>query len=326
MHFLQSKYWKESKRNLGNEIFEVGEYFFHITTLPFGIKIGYMPRPDLNKIDWKLLNYTAKKAGCVFVTIDPINEKPVNNIPLAKDGIPSNFQIEPGTPIHLQENIVLDLTKSDEQLLADMKSKHRYNLKLAQKKGVTVGISDSNDALEEFLELYQKTATRQNYHGRNEKYLRTVWETLKKLSAENNPTATIATAYFEGKPLASWFLFLHEDTIYYPYGGSSEENKNIMAPFSLVWEIIQWGKVHGFNKFDTWGIKQSSQTKQVTTKTDQESANVSDESANEPQYDGFSRFKVGFGGEHIVYEDAVDLVINSLMYRLLKLAKKFRGF
>lgn len=303
MNFLQSKFWKECKKNLGNKVYDVGEYFFHTTPLPLiGKSIGYMPRPDLNKINWDELYRVAEEAGCIYITIDPDNLKS-ENIKL-----PNTFNFEKGQPIHLQENTIIDLTKPDEDLLAAMKQKHRYNLNLSKKKGIGVEISNTNHAFAEFLQLYESTVQRQGYHGRSKEYIQTVWQTLQDFETTEPQLETIATAYYQGSPLASWFLFLFEDTIFYPYGGSSEENKNVMAPYSLVWEIIQWGKQNGYKKLDLWGIKSTGKSE-----------------VGEFVYDGYSRFKVGFGGDIIEYADSINLVIDKGYYKLLKVLLNLRN-
>jgi len=301
MHFLQSKYWREIKEKLGNKTFDAGNIWFQTTKVPFLNKyIGYVPRPTLEDIDWDLLYSKAKEAGCIYVSIDPVNTKAEQSLFYGR-----KYTIKKGTPTHLQENVVIDFSKSEEELLANMKQKHRYNLKLAQKKGVEVKIGESDEMFDEFINLYKKTVLRQKYFGRSEEYIRTVWSHLKDQKSEK-PLTLIATAYFEGTPLSSWMLFLFEDTIYYPYGGSSDEHRNVMATYLLVWEIIKYGKNNGYRYLDLWGIEQK-KGKQ-----------------NEAEYDSFSRFKLGFGGQHIVYEDTVDLVIENKLYPLVNLAQNLR--
>lgn len=315
-HFLQSQIWKECKRNLGNQIFDVDNYFFQTTKLPVGTKtIGYMPRPNLRSINYKELVEKAIEAKAIYITIDPENLK--SEIPHALDyvekkleNINPKIKVRHGKPVHLQENILLNLAKPSEELLSSMKQKHRYNLKLAAKKGVEVDIGDSDKMLEEFLQLYQETVDRKEYNGRSVEYIYTVWKTIKEYKGEDKCDVQIATAYYQNKPLASWMLFLYGDTIYYPYGGSSAEMKNIMAPYALVWAIVEWGKSKDYKWFDLWGIKSLQ--------------NPEEAEDGEPLYDSFSRFKVGFGGDKVVHADTVDIVLEPLIYKALKLVQKMR--
>ena len=299
MYFLQSKYWKEIKRKLGNKVYEIDDYFFQTTKLPFINKyVGYMPRVDLNKIDFKKVYDKAKEAKCINLVIDPINNidetVKLNNI---KDlNIITNNEVT----IHLQNNLVVDLTKTEEELLKEMKPKHRYNLKLAEKKGVDVRIENSDKSFKTFLELYNKTIERQKYHGRDDKYLKIVWDTLKEFEKKDNSNLVyIATGYYNETPVISWMLFIDKDTIYYPYGGTSDEYKNVMAPYLLVWKIIKWGKERDLKYLDLFGIE---------------------EDTNE----GYSRFKIGFGGIRIKYSDTLNLIISPLLFSIFSLAQELR--
>lgn len=307
-HFLQSRYWREIKERLGNETYDFDNYWFQTTKIPLiGKKVGYIPRIGFDQINWQNLFEQARLANCAFVSIDPIDRKEslssasgiINKIMSDNPSI----NLKKGSPTHLQENVVINLKKSVEELLASMKPKHRYNLKLSQKKGVSVVIDSNEIMFEEFLKLYSKTARRQNYFGRSETYLRTVWNYLKELESEtNSPKVFIATAYYEKIPLSSWFLITYQGVIYYPYGGSSDEYRNVMATYSLVWEIINWGMNRDFSSFDLWGIERD----------------------NSGEFDGFSRFKLGFGGEIICYEDTVDLILNKRDYYFVRLMINLR--
>lgn len=292
MNFLQSEQWLKTKQELGNKTFEVGEYFFQTTKIPYLNKyIGYMPRVDLNKLNTEELSSKAKSENCVFVTIDPENLKTdLDSLSFFKN---KGINAELGLPIHLQNTVIIDLKKSEENFLSGMKQKTRYNLKLAQKKGVKVVISNEESELALFVDLYLKTIKRQGYSGRSSNYLKTVWNNFKG-------NVFIATAYFENTPLASWFVIAYEDTLTYVYGGSSDEHKNLMAPYLLVWELSKYGKEKGFKYLDLFGIKKDLS-------------------------DGYSRFKAGFGGEIVEFSDTVDIVLDSKMYSIIKFAYKLRN-
>lgn len=314
-HFLQSQQWRDIKEKLGNKTFDAGKVWFQTTKVPALNKfIGYIPRAKLEDIDWNLLKEAGQKANCVYISIDPSDlNVDTRDLILELKGKNPKLSFSNGIPTHLIENAVIDISKSEDELLANMKQKHRYNLKLSQKNGVQFKIGSSEEMFEEFLKLYNETVKRQNYFGRSENYLRTVWG---ELGSEKRETGSfeqtgdsqqaaqtmIATVYYEGKALSSWMLFLYEDTIYYPYGGSSDEHKNVMATYTLVWELIKWGKEHNYKYLDLWGIEKDSRG----------------------EYDGFSRFKLGFGGDHIIYEDTIDFVIDKGLYSFLKVAQNLR--
>ncbi len=287
-----SKFWKEVRKNTGNKIIDVNDsLWIQCTKIPYlNMYGGYIPRADINKLNEDELREIAKSENLVFIKVDPVNAL-TSQVPL-KNIKNSQFAL----PVQYQHSAVINLEQTEEQFLEGMKSKHRYNLKIAEKNGVEVSIRDSNEALDTFLTLYKSTALRQGYTGRSEKYLRTVFETLK---AFNENLVYIATVSFEGKPISSWMLFVYEDTILYPYGGSSDENRNVMGTYKLVQEIYRWGKEKGLKYFDLFGID-----------------------AKNPE-DGYSRFKLGFGVEEIAYADSFDIVYNSFVYFFYKIWERF---
>jgi len=210
--------------------------------------------------------------------------------------------LKTGEPVHLQQTVIIDLTKSEDELLSNMKQKHRYNIKLASKKGIDVKFGRGEKDFNTFLDLYKETGKK--YSSRSEKYLKTVWNNLKQ---ENS--VIIATANFENTPLVSWMLFLFKDTILYPYGGAIEKYKNYMPGYLLVWEIIKWGKTNGFSKFDLFGINLPREYK------DEDFGSLK----------GYTRFKMGFGGSVITYFDTIELIINPLLYKIFTIFRNFRS-
>ena len=200
-------------------------------------------------------------------------------------------------PIFATQTILLDLTKSEEELLAEMKQKTRYNVRLAEKKGVVVEERDDPEALDIFLKLQKETAKRQGFFVHPDSYYSTVWEVLRPKSM-----AHLLVAKVENTPVVAWLLLKYQDTFYYPYGGSSTEFKEYMASNLMMWEAIKLGKKLGCKVFDLWGA------------TDDES---------DPWY-GFTRFKLGYGGELVSFPGAYDLILNSLLYYPFILVDKLR--
>ncbi len=293
-NFFNSQYWKEVRKRTGNKIVDVNDnLWIQCTKIPylnyFG---GYIPRADISEINFEELKEVSKRENIFFVKIDPKN----SNQDSKANFRASNFKLRTSLPVQYQHTTVINLEQSYEEFLASLKSKHRYNLKVAEKNGVSVEISDSNEALDTFLDLYKKTTLRQGYTGRSAEYLKTVFETLKEF---NKDLVYIATAKFEGRAVSSWMLVLYEDTIIYPYGGSSDENRNVMATYKLVSEIFNWGKSKGKKYFDMFGID-----------------------AKNPE-DGYSRFKLGFGGEYVTFADTKDIVFNKFIYFFYKIWEKF---
>ncbi len=287
-HIVQSPEWGEVKTKIGTPAVLVGEIQFTLHKVPFlPFNVGYCPKVETEKIDWEQLKTVAKEHRCIFVKFEP--NQPFNHLTIQP--------LRPSKPIFATQTILLDLTKSEEEFLADMKQKTRYNVRLAQKKGVVVEERDDPEALEIFLKLQKETAQRQGFFVHPDSYYRTVWEVLRP-----KDMAHLLVAKVENTPVVAWLLLKYGETFYYPYGGSSTEFKNYMPSNLMMWEAIKLGKRLGCKVFDLWGA------------TDDES---------DPWY-GFTRFKLGYGGELTTFPSAYDLVLNPLLYYPFILADKLR--
>ncbi len=214
-------------------------------------------------------------------------------------------------PLFTKYSFVLDLTKSEEEILKNMHPKARYNIRVAEKHGVEVVEDNSKEAFEEYLRLSDETTKRQKFYAHTEKYHRQMWETLKAPQMANgkwqmaNLTAHLLVAKYQGKILTSWILFVFKDTLYYPYGASSSENREVMSSNLVMWEAIRYGKKLGLKKFDMWG------------------ALGPDPDRKDPWY-GFHNFKEKYGPRHVEFVGSYDLVINPAMYEIYKITDKLR--
>ena len=171
--------------------------------------------------------------------------------------------------------IYVDLLKKNEEILADMKPKTRYNIGLAYKKGVVVKSSDIEN-IDIWYKLYKETAKRNNILVNDIKYFTAV------LSARTNDVRSPAEvklliAEYKNQPLAAMFLIITGNRGTYLYGASSSENRNLMATYALQWEAIKISKASGCSEYDMFGVSPNPDP-------------------NHPLY-GLYRFKTGFGGE-----------------------------
>lgn len=299
MHFLQTEQWKKAKELSGNQFVKIDGVYLQLTKAPLGFNIGYLPRVDLNKINVDRLIEEGIKNNCIYIKVDPANSHSEISTLNHFNSI-HNYKVVLSEPIHIQNNLVLDLTLSQEQLLAGFKQKHRYNLKVAQKHGVEVSVEHSDKAFETFYSLFEDTVKRQSYHGRSKSYLRNVFDSFGN-------DAVIFTAYLNSEPLVSWFVIQFNDTLYYVYGGSSDAHRNVMAPYAVAWSIIEYGKQHGYKYLDFFGITPDK---------------GKDPLAEDSYTEGYSRFKIGFGGKIVRYADTVDIVLKPTIYSALKLIGK----
>jgi lipid II:glycine glycyltransferase (peptidoglycan interpeptide bridge formation enzyme) len=226
---------------------------------------------------------------------------------------PTNCNLQPSSHIQPGSTLLLDLTKNEEQLQTEMHPKTRYNIRVANKHGVLVktGSNIAGPETEEILSLITKTTERQAYKGHSLSYYRNFCTFFSEsVSRENSldemskPAVTrmqvryYAASYQEN--LLSGGLFVDfGKTRTYLYGGSNDAQKNIMAPYALHWHAIKDAKQGGMGLYDFGGLETSSGATP-----------------------GFARFKLGFGGEQIIYPKPVDTYWNKLKYSTYKIAKK----
>ncbi len=296
-HPLQSPAWGEFRKAMGIEVVQTHGWqltFHKIPYTPFNI--GYFPKGPLpTRAMLATLAILGRKKNAIFIQLElnaTVNFKfQISNFKLLR---PSHH------PLFTKYTFVLDLTKSEDELLKNMHSKTRYNIKIAQKHGVTIKQDDSSRAFGAYLTLTRQTTSRQGFYAHNELYHRTMWKILSKAGI-----AKLWTATYQGKILAAWIIFCWKDTIYYPYGASSREHREVMAPNLLLWEIARWGKREGYKQFDLWGSLGPNPDEQ------------------DPWY-GFHRFKEGYGPKLVEYVGSYDLVLNSTLYKLYILADKLR--
>lgn len=298
-HFLQTEYWAKVREKHGHIPYWVNNTLVLVKKLPSPWKsFGYIPQPDYLTINFDDLKKFAKEKNLSHIQIDPDNLIPDDEPGNGRGRVPNIKQATAKTDeLYLRHSLLLDLTKSEEELLADMKKKHRYNIKVAEQRGVDVLIRDDEEALDIAIDLILSNAKKQKYFARDVQYYKDLYSVLKP-----EGKIQIALAKYQNKYLVGWILFVHGDTIYYPYGGSSELHRDVMPAYKLVWGIMRWGKQNGYKKLDLWGIEPK------------------DIESNQ----GFSRFKVGFGGTIVNYQPSFDVIYQPIFYWAFKAANKGR--
>ncbi len=299
-HILQSHEWGEFKRRHGwrpvRLVIErddvpagVGQFLIYHT--PTTGNLMYCPRGPW--IDWDDeqavrtffggVRTVAEREGVHTVKIEPevleANER-IRSL-LADIG----FRRSRYTP-QFKTTMVVDLARSEDELLAAMKSKTRYNIRLAARKGVTVEEDNSLRAREMFYRMHEETAERDGFRLRGRDYYFDCWQAM--YDAER---AHLFLAKHEGDALAGMLIFTLGDKYWYQYGASSSEKRNLMPMYLLQWEVMRWAKARGFAYYDMVAIP-----------------NPDNLNESDPMW-GLYRFKSGFGGEVREFTGALDLTI-----------------
>jgi lipid II:glycine glycyltransferase (peptidoglycan interpeptide bridge formation enzyme) len=288
-HPLQTSAWAEFRRKWGNEVFETKYGILTLHKLPFtSYKIGmFIKSFTPTEAVLNDLHILGKQKKLVFIKLEPNIPKSPKLVDLMESS-----NAVPGKTLFTPTTFWIDLTPSEESLMKSFSSKTRYNIRLAEKKGVTVKEDNSDAAFERYLDLTRETINRQGFYAHSEKYHRLMWEVLKKAGI-----AHLMTATYQGEIITTWILFAWKKFLYYPYGASTVEHKEVMANNLMMWEAIKFGKKLGLTTFDLWGREEGK---------------------------GFTKFKEGYNPKVIEFLGTWDLVINKPLYMIYKIAEWVR--
>jgi len=272
--FLQSKKWEDFQHSIGRKTFRINDILIIKLPLKAGFSYLYCPKgpKDINNDFLQQIKKLAKKEKSVFIRCEPIT--------LSKNKFIKTKDIQPAC------TSFLNLENTEETLLKEMKQKTRYNIKLAEKKGVKIKKQTSTLDLQIFYNLLQETYKRQGIKTHPKVY-------YKKLATFND----IFIAYYNNKAVAGAMVNFDNQTATYLHGGSIQEHKEVMAPYLLHWDIIKEAKKMGYKYYDWWGV-------------------------DEKKWPGITKFKNGFGGEIVCTPGTVDISINKILYILYKYARK----
>jgi lipid II:glycine glycyltransferase (peptidoglycan interpeptide bridge formation enzyme) len=192
--------------------------------------------------------------------------------------------------IQFRNTMILDLNDSEEAILAGMKQKTRYNIRLASRRGVTVRKGGSED-LELLYQMYAETAVRDRFTIRDPAYYKDAWGTFF-----DNQMAQPFIADVNGNPIAGIIVFRFGSVATYMYGMSSSLHREKMPNHLLQWEAIKWAMSKGCNTYDFWGAP--------------------DDLVKEDRMWGVYRFKSGFGAKFLRLIGAWDFPARPTLYLL----------
>jgi lipid II:glycine glycyltransferase (peptidoglycan interpeptide bridge formation enzyme) len=293
-HLLQLGEWGELKKNFGWKPVriiqnEVGAQIL-FRRLPLGLTIGYMPKPVVSEQFWQEVDFVCKKNYAIFLKIEPDSwseEFILHN---------SSFILSPHN-IQPPRTITISIKEDEEKILAKMKPKCRYNIRLAEKKGITVRAWDDIPA---FHEMMTVTGGRDNFGVHSLEYYQRAYELFHPKG-----TCELLVAEYEGNPLASLMVFANGKRAWYVYGASNDHERNRMPTYLLQWQAIRWAKARGCDEYDLWGVPDENE----------ETLEANFESRQDGLW-GVYRFKRGFGGQLKRAAQALDRVYNPLLYWL----------
>jgi peptidoglycan pentaglycine glycine transferase (the first glycine) len=233
-----------------------------IAQLP--LRVGYIPKGPV--VDWEddeavdavlaQIEGVCRARGCLFVKIDPdVAETERAGRRLRALLHQRGWRFSP-EQIQFKNTAYTDLSGDEESLMMAFKSKWRYNIRLAERRGIQIRAGTGAD-LSAFYELYGETGDRDGFLVRPFDYYKTTWQTM--LAAQSDPQNPAGGALLlaeheeEEKPVAGIFLFRYGERAWYFYGASSERRRRDMPNHLLQWRAMQWAKEQGCTLYDWWG-------------------------------------------------------------------------
>lgn len=285
---------------------------------PKGPLLDWTNEPLRNRVLDDLQSF-ARKQGAIFLKIDPdvvlgtgvpnsgeeVSEKGGEAV---RSELKRRGWNDSADQIQFRNTVLIDLNPSEEELLARMKQKTRYNIRLAEKKGVSLRAGTLED-LGMLYKMYAETSVRDGFVIREEGYYKTVWETFMRSNAgtlersqveafqpSSLPACEPLIAEVNGEPVAAIFVFYFAGRAYYVYGMSREVHREKMPNYLLQWEAIKRAKARGCAVYDLWGAPE-----------------VFDESDS---MWGVYRFKEGLGGKVVRTLGAWDFAPSPFWYKM----------
>jgi len=226
---------------------------------------------------------------------------------------PTPRALLPARPVQPRRTILLDLAKTEDELLAAMHQKTRYNIRLATRKGVVVREGTADD-LPAFYALTQATGLRDSFSVHSAEYYRAAFDLFVPRGWARFLIAEVHAAGSEPEPIAAIMVFAFGSKAWYMYGASSDAHRERMPNHALQWEAICWAKSRGCATFDLWGVP------------DEDQATLEAQYLNRSDgLWGVYRFKRGFGGRLVRYAGAFDRVYSPLLYRAFQFVLRQRG-
>jgi lipid II:glycine glycyltransferase (peptidoglycan interpeptide bridge formation enzyme) len=311
-HLLQSWEWGQFKAHFGWDVERLavrdeasgelrGAAQALVRRLPLG-SMAYVPKGPVgdpgDRKTWvrllESLREWGRERGVTFLKIEPDWE---GEHPLAELIEEQGYRLS-GTGVQPAATIVVSLEGDADDILKQMKSKTRYNIRLAERKGVIVKEGDEAD-VSLFYELMEQTRDRDAFGIHEEAYYRRAWHLFGSQGC-----AQLFLAYYGEEPLAGLMAFAFGSRAYYLYGASCDRHRNLMPNHLLQWRAMLWAKERGCVSYDLWGIPDEAG----------EGEEDMEEVLGRGGLWGVYRFKRGFGGRVVRHSPSYDYVYRPVLY------------
>ena len=297
--FLQSYEWGMFQEAIGRKIMRVfepsAEHVFLGTVITmsvgYGISYGYIPKGPLGNVPENALLPMLRGLGATFTFLRIEPTAPSALLPVS--------DVQPSS------TVLIDLTKDEEVIFEEMKSKTRYNVRLGERKGVEVREMDAQKEFNAFWLLMQQTAVRDHIRLHDAAYYKALLKAMSQ-KEEGGARARLFGAFYDGRLLATNIIVDFAGVRTYLHGATSNVHRNVMAQYVLHATLIRDAKKEGMHTFDFWGA-----------------VSEEDEAAGH-SWAGISRYKRSFGGQFLEMPGTYDFVLKPLQYEAYRVARRIR--
>lgn len=302
--FMQSFFWAEFRQLLGWETYKIGiEESGKLIGGSIIAKYAHYPYGNFLSIaEGPIIPFESPLAEHIFHSfmqeVDSIadlsGENKTSHVSIEPKlhSVPSYFSRFVKAPTDQQpfRTLLINVSPNEKEILTQMKPKGRYNIGIAQKRGVAVVKRNIQEGMEDFISLYHEFVDRMKFTPKDDTYFDCLAKVLQK---EGN--AALYHAVYQGKILSSAIVIDYGSLTTYLFGASSSSQPSVMAPYLLHWEIMRDAKKRGQLWYDFYSL-------------------VPDENDTAHPWYGYSQFKEKFGGEVKQYIGAHDFVYNKELY------------
>lgn len=300
---FQSQEWRDFQAACGKKVWSLAEMSGTQQVLSFGLgSYGYAPRfPGVNADTATLENLRTfgQSAGWVFVRIEPQTDALLES---CRQDLGTRLQKSP-SDVQPREILMVNVAKEEEVLLAEMKQKTRYNIRVAQKHGVVVEATVTDSDRETFLDLLTQTAERKEIQFHPREYYQKFLEYFDERQCE------LLVAKKDTVILAGLLLVYYQGTAYYLHGGSGDAGRKYMAPHLLQWEAMKRARARGCQQYDFGGVA------------------IESLAPTGKDWSGITRFKQGFAPhtKTTLFPGAYDIIIDSRRYFLYRTLRRIKN-
>jgi lipid II:glycine glycyltransferase (peptidoglycan interpeptide bridge formation enzyme) len=300
--FLQSKEWadfqvKAGKKRLSFSV-QGKEVYGFLYPLPFGLSYLYLPHVDIASDMLKEVMRVATEHKAMFIRLEPFSRVVET----------SGWKTVPTRTRQPQYTLCVPLKQEDE-MLKGMHTKTRYNIGLAERKGVVVKKTKNVDI---FWKLLVDTTKRDGFKTHEKTY----YEHMLSL-----PSVEQYIAFVDTTPIASIITIRHNSTVTYLHGASLHEHRSVMAPYALQWQALKDAYENGVAWYDMWGVAPSVEVSSPHAETFHTYTWSTSHS-----FHGITRFKAGFGGVSVVHPEAIEIPLKPFWYTLYRLRQRLIRF